>query len=1026
MPHHPHSNPPSKHTTTRSFARSKLYTINIHNAPTLEAEKGLSYQKIEQLPDIKFCGDLVVLESFPGEPIIITYQMFVSITDKIESRLSWLYYVIYSASTPKQSPFNTSLLFKSIYYLCEQYYKTLGNSSARFFKLLEPLCVGISLRLFPEKWNDHHFLSEIYTAAIGKDPNLVPFLDRFIVIGEEYLSTHGEAGVPYLIEQFGQEKLHNWPITSGEAGMKKMYEYGTSYRRLDDIAVREIASDFKREYLVAYYEKNKMLPKIIDSFRVPTSIRQIYNTGRPPSLRECWRISTADWDLVEFKQNHHFNYYPQVTDLLDDKAISPHKKNMYQLFAQDALDIIGQVKPSQPQHTRLILEILDREIIDIKAFYKTVETLGYIPKQWALIQLMAKERELKLEQSSMTMSGAQLRQKIDVLSTLPETTDQVWIRFHMDLEQWNYTFRSYQQVHILSVLCDLFNVRHFYYMPNIFTNSVLISANKFTLPGFPNTFTQWDMHAGGNQGILQKLWTLITILVIRRVMFIMDFDHRLTGSGDNQVLFIRLFKNEKTPEIIKLIKTNLRIAFDKVGLALKLEETWHSSHITCYQRAYYLEGVKIPGRIKASNRAFAGFGDINSGINAIVTTAINGGTSLAEQQSDPLLGPEFALLEILLTLLGDIHFRAVVPLNKERLVLLTLLSSDFGYLPMQLLPNFLYAGHQDTLTGAVRFSRGSLDQQSMLQLVLEPSSLNISRPKLPEALVRSRVEEFLLESKSIRNHQLKKMFTSCQLDDQLKLAQELLQIRPINTALIHSLFEFIEISANHFIEEVVRICAHEHYEFCRKHQMRWHCVFTLRLFLISYTYKLPNELITGPYTPPPGEQLVFEDNPSYITKDTDLLITPSYNTPHTLQELESSRGCHSFYVGSRTADPVRPVKLTALEGAEAGTAIRTPLKTLAWIKSTDSSSHVGDFIAKALSMRMEGLGDTIHDPVPGTSGGNINHRFCTPGTVMWAFTNSTTPISTWYQITSNKAIALQRGEEDRFIFFQQLFHHVVV
>ncbi|KAI4485715.1 hypothetical protein M0802_012576, partial [Mischocyttarus mexicanus] len=796
-----------------------------------------------------------------------------------------------------------------------------------------------------------------------------------------------------------------------------------------------------------------MLPKIIDSFRVPTSIRQIYNTGRPPSLRECWRISSADWDLVEFKQNHHFNYYPQVTDLLDDKAISPHKKNMYQLFAQDALDITRQVKPSQPQHTRLILEILVREIIDIKAFYKTVETLGYIPKQWALIQLMAKERELKLEarvfsiltfecrmmasacernigeqilplfkQQSMTMSGAQLRQKMDALSTLPETTDQVWIRFHMDLEQWNYTFRSYQQVHILSVLCDLFIVRHFYYMPNIFTNSVLISANKFTPPGFPNTFTQWDMHAGGNQGILQKLWTLITILVIRRVMFIMDFDHCLTGSGDNQVLFVRLFKNEKTPEIIKLIKTNLRIAFDKVGLALKLEETWHSSHITCYQRTYYLKGVKIPGGIKASNRAFAGSGDINSGINAIVTTAINGGTSLAEQQSDPLLGTGFALLEILLTLLRDIHFRAVVPLNKERLVLLTLLSSDFGYLPMQLLPNFLYAGHQDTLmiAGAVRFSRGSLDQQSMLQLVLEPSSLNISRPKLPEGLVRSRVEEFLLESKSIRSHQLKKMFTSLRPVGLNRVGTEEVcfskQVRDLDIKNLKYFFtriRLIEISANHFIEEVVRLCAHEHYEFCRKHQMRWHCVFALRLFLISYTYKLPNELITGPYTLLPGEQLVFEDNPSYITKDSDLLITPSYNTPHTLQELESSRGCHSLYV-----------KRTALEGAEAGTAIRTPLKTLAWIKSTDSSSHVGDFIAKALSMRVEGLGDTIHDPVPGTSGGNINQRFCTPGTVMWAFTNSTTPISTWYQITSNKAIALQRGEEDRFIFFQQLFHHI--
>ncbi|KAI4476976.1 hypothetical protein M0804_013156 [Polistes exclamans] len=736
-----------------TISSKKQAIINIHNALRLEAEKGLSYQRIEQLPEIKFCGDLVVLESFPRGPIVITYQMFVSITDKIEPRLSWLYYVLYSSMTPRQALYNTNHLFESIYYLCEQCYEELGNTSARFFKMLEPLCIGILLRMFPAEWNDHNFITEIYEAAVQKDSRLGPFLQKFIVLGENYLNIHGVEGIPYLIEQFGQEKLHNWQITSGEE---------------------------------AYFERNKLLPKVIDSFRMPKSIKQICNNGRPPSFRECWRIPSADWSQLEFRQNHHFNYYPPVTDLLDDKAISPHYRNMYQLFAQDALDIIGQVKPTQPQHTRLILEILDREIIDIKAFYTIVEKLRYVPKQWALIQLMAKERELKLEarvfsiltfecrmmasacernigeqilplfkQQSMTLSGAQLRQKMDNLSTLLETEDQVWIRFHMDLEQWNYTFRSYQQVHILDVPCNLFNVHHFRYMPNIFTDGLLISANKFSPPGFPGSFNQWSMHAGGNQGILQKLWTLITILVIRRVMFTMDFDHRLTGSGDNQVLFVRLFKNDKTPEIIKLIKTNLRLAFDKVGLALKLEETWHSSHITCYQRSYHIKGVKVPGGIKASNRAFAGSGDINSGINAIVTTATNGGTNLAEQQSDSLLGPGFALLEILLTLLGDVFFRAIVPLNKERLVLLTLLSSDFGYLPMQLLMNFLYAGHQDTLSeslsllkfvwdhydrykpviaGPVRFHRESLDKQSLLQLVLEPSSLNISRPKLPEAL----------------------------------------------------------------------------------------------------------------------------------------------------------------------------------------------------------------------------------------------------------------------------------------------------
>lgn len=258
--------------------------------------------------------------------------------------------------------------------------------------------------------------------------------------------------------------------------MRKMFEHGTSYRPTEDSAAREIANNMKREYMVAYYEYHKKLPKFQERFQIGPEIAEIIKKGRSGSIRECYNIPDEEWENLEHLQNHTFNYYPQVSDLLDDKAITPDLMNIYQLFAADVLKVIGKRKEYENVNTRLILEILDRPVIDIREFYAQLEKEGCFPANWAIIQLMPKERELKIEarlfsiltfecrmmasccernigeqllkmfkQQSMTLSGSQLRQKMDILSTLPETETHVWIRFHMDLEQWNYTFRTHQQ-----------------------------------------------------------------------------------------------------------------------------------------------------------------------------------------------------------------------------------------------------------------------------------------------------------------------------------------------------------------------------------------------------------------------------------------------------------------------------------------------------------------------------------------------------------------------------------------------------
>lgn len=65
------------------------------------------------------------------------------------------------------------------------------------------------------------------------------------------------------MEQYGQEKLNYYPIIDYEAGMIKMYRYGTAPNMCSPDAARKMAGNIKKVYIVAYYAKEGTLPRIL-------------------------------------------------------------------------------------------------------------------------------------------------------------------------------------------------------------------------------------------------------------------------------------------------------------------------------------------------------------------------------------------------------------------------------------------------------------------------------------------------------------------------------------------------------------------------------------------------------------------------------------------------------------------------------------------------------------------------------------------------------------------------------------------
>lgn len=119
-------------------------------------------------------------------------------------------------------------LFDDIYCVLAQSYRDLGNESISLNKALEPLCVGHFLKLYREDANDHKFLDDILSLH-NKLQNGSAHIASLCRVMDDYLQTHGRSGIPSLIEQYGQEKLHNYPIVFIEDGLTKMFNYGTEF-----------------------------------------------------------------------------------------------------------------------------------------------------------------------------------------------------------------------------------------------------------------------------------------------------------------------------------------------------------------------------------------------------------------------------------------------------------------------------------------------------------------------------------------------------------------------------------------------------------------------------------------------------------------------------------------------------------------------------------------------------------------------------------------------------------------------------
>ncbi|KAJ8709986.1 hypothetical protein PYW07_009352 [Mythimna separata] len=110
------------------------------------------------------------------------------------------------------------------------------------------------------------------------------------------------------------------------------------------------------------------------------------------------------------------------------------------------------------------------------------------------------------------------------------------------------------------------------------------------------------------EGLRQKGWTLVTLLLILIVSWKCGTIATLTGQGDNQVIYLRL-PNTPTLEGLRMTRSQYISWFQETlfelcaqaGITLKLKETWVSTSLLEYGE-FFFKGAQVSSALKRISR----------------------------------------------------------------------------------------------------------------------------------------------------------------------------------------------------------------------------------------------------------------------------------------------------------------------------------------------------------------------------------------------------------------------------------------
>nr|AXY65031.1 L polymerase [Hapavirus flanders] len=714
----------------------------------------------------------------------------------------------------------------TLYKIGDQHLLIEGNIGYDGLKLIEPLC---NLRLCQ--------LAREFRPRI---PEFVDFKQHVLNSirekqgNSQYLSLFAntilnEDDVDQVLVYYSIFRHWGHPDIDYLEGLDKLHLQTTMDKIIDDEYAQTLASDLAYKILKKmFFEKKKWF---VDINQMPDDHPFVHHVKS-----NTW---PNQYQIQEFGDRWHTLPITQIyelPDVLDPSLIYSDKS--HSLNRNEVIEWVRQ-NPYQPIPTKRVLQtLLEKPETNWVSFLQKINDEG-LDLDSLIIGLKAKEREMKRIGRFFSLMSWELREYFvyteylikeyfvplfhgltmaddlqEVIKKMLENVsgqgldnyEYISIANHIDYEKWNNHQRYESNCHIFKVMGQCFGLPNLFLRSHEFFQKSLIYYNQrpdLMIPLEdrlesidPNQLVCWNGQAGGLEGLRQKGWSIVNLLVIERESKIRNTLVKILAQGDNQTIstcyeMVSTFSiEEEDLEINKIVQNNnavmkaIRNGTEKLGLLINDDETMVSADYLNYGKVPIFRGIIRGLDYKRWARVNFGNNDQVPSLGSLLSSVATNALTVSHFSKNPIepmfLHNLFANLTIELLNIYNPAVRSPLSkkvrekdwiASKEFRILLIYLDPSLGGIGGTSLTRFLIRMFPDPVTESLSFWK-IIAEQSDIQwlsrlatacgyptleefqpehldkLIENPVALNICRGISAVNLLKNQVRENLIINRS--------------------------------------------------------------------------------------------------------------------------------------------------------------------------------------------------------------------------------------------------------------------------------------
>uniref|UniRef100_Q8B0H5 RNA-directed RNA polymerase L n=1 Tax=Vesicular stomatitis Indiana virus (strain 85CLB South America) TaxID=434490 RepID=L_VSIVS len=744
----------------------------------------------------------------------------------------------------------------NIYRIGDKIVERQGNFSYDLIKMVEPICNLKLMKLARESRplvpQFPHFENHIKT-SVDEGAKI----DRGIKFLHDQIMSVKTVDLTLVI--YGSFRHWGHPFIDYYAGLEKLHSQVTMKKDIDVSYAKALASDLAR--IVLFQQFNDHKKWFVNGDLLPHD-----HPFKSHVKENTWPTAAQVQDFGDKWHELPLIKCFEIPDLLDPSIIYSDKSH-----SMNRSEVLKHVRtnPNTPIPSKKVLQtMLDTKATNWKEFLKEIDEKG-LDDDDLIIGLKGKERELKLAGRFFSLMSWKLREYFVITEYLIKTHfvpmfkgltmaddltavikkmldsssgqglksyEAICIANHIDYEKWNNHQRKLSNGPVFRVMGQFLGypslierTHEFFEKSLIYYNGRpdLMRVHNNTLVNSTSQRVCWQGQEGGLEGLRQKGWSILNLLVIQREAKIRNTAVKVLAQGDNQVICTQ-YKTKKSRNVVELqgalnqmvsnnekIMTAIKIGTGKLGLLINDDETMQSADYLNYGKIPIFRGVIRGLETKRWSRVTCVTNDQIPTCANIMSSVSTNALTVAHFAENPINAMiqynYFGTFARLLLMMHDPALRQSLYEVQDKIP--GLHSSTFKYAMLYLDPSiggvsgmslsrFLIRAFPDPVTESLSFWRfihvharsEHLKEMSAVfgnpeiakfrithidKLVEDPTSLNIAMGMSPANLLKTEVKKCLIESRQTIKNQVIKDATIYLYHEEDRLRSFLWSINPL-------------------------------------------------------------------------------------------------------------------------------------------------------------------------------------------------------------------------------------------------------